>query len=333
MWSFPNARRSLFWALACQVATPSAYADPTTCPALTLALEPALRARHPALEGSVRAAFATRADVDPCARVDIDLTDDDIRVEVKLADGRVAERRVQRPDDVVPMLEALLVVPKASAVSNAPEPFEAEEPSPSVPELPRPRAVARPELALTRFERATPERANELPTNRTGVELALVAGAGVGDHQSSMSLGVLGLVGFSDWLAGVQARAREYRADAPTRPANAWATFELAALGGRRLRFRSMELDLVAGPAAAFDAGSVSETGPAPPEREPPAEPGVVPRFVAASHLVFAPRSFLHGFVGLEGEVGGTGKSATNDAYELPVWMVGFTVGAAVGSR
>lgn len=333
MRSFPSVRRALFWGLACDTLGASALAEPAPCTSPSVQMEPAARELHPDLPERIQAAFADRGAIDACARVQLRVVDDDIEVTVTLADGRVAERRVERADDVVPTLEALLVVPKVAEAEDAPEPFEAEVPTPSVPEIPRSRPPPSPRFGLVSHERRTPERSSPASLEPLGVEVALVAGAGIGDGQKSTNLGVLGLVDISSWLVGVQARAREYRTQAPTGPADGWATFELAALGGHRVRFPSFELDLVAGPAAAIEAGSVSETGPAPPEKNPESEAGVVPRFVAASHLVFAPRSFLHGFIGIEGEVGARGKGATSGAYELPVWMVGFALGAAVGTR
>jgi hypothetical protein len=59
----------------------------------------------------------------------------------------------------------------------------------------------------------------------------------------------------------------------------------------------------------------------------------VLPRVVLASHLSFAERSPVRGFIGFEGEFGPGGRQTENDTARLPAWMAGIALGATVGTR
>jgi hypothetical protein len=305
------------------------------CPKLELQTDDELSRRWPDLTERIQSALGGREGIDTCARVKLGARGTAIQVEVILEDGRSASRSVQRNEDVIPTLEALLFVPRteASPPEAEPEPIAEPEPEPKAESEPptTPRAIAaKPAPRWTDRERKAPGRVDEYSADRLGVELALVTGARVGDGQTCVSLGALGLIDISSGLLGLQARANGYSATLPSDPGESQETLELAALGGHRMRFGTLALDLLAGPAMVLDAGSTT-TGPAN-GAEPRAEPGVVPRLLLASHLNFATRSVLRGFVGLEGDVGPT--SGGNDTPpRLPAWTVGFALGAAVGTR
>jgi hypothetical protein len=308
------------------------------CPKLALQAEDELSRRWPDLTERIQSALAGREGIDTCARVKLAARGTAIQVEVILEDGRSASRSVQRSEDVIPTLEALLFVPRTEALPPEPEselepePESESEPQPNQkPPTRRPAIAARPALRWTERERKTPGRVDEYPADRLGIEVALVTGARVGDGQTCVTLGALGLVDVSSALVGLQARANGYSPTVPRDPGESQDTLELAALGGHRTRFGALALDLLAGPAMVFDAGGSNTTGPAD-GPEPRAEPGVVPRFLLASHLNFATRSVLRGFIGVEGDVGPT-SGGDDTPPHLPAWTVGLALGAAIGTR
>src|SRR5689334_1553115 len=101
---------TLFGLLAASRAGAAVGARPS-CPAVAVAADARFRARWPSLLERIQADFAARSDLDTCARVELSADGDGIGVSVTLPDGRVAARSVTRSVDVVPTLEALLVVP------------------------------------------------------------------------------------------------------------------------------------------------------------------------------------------------------------------------------
>jgi hypothetical protein len=181
------------------------------------------------------------------------------------------------------------------------------------------------------FDAATPRPSPPAGVDdRLGVELSVVTGARVGDGQSSLGLGALSLLELWGWLAGFEARADSYAFTTST----PHATLELAALAGRRVRFESLALDVVLGPALALTGESTTET--APPVIRTTTPPGAVPRLLVRSQLHFAPRSVLRTFIGVDAEVGARGPSEAHLADGLPglpVWMVGLALGATLGTR
>jgi hypothetical protein len=219
------------------------------------------------------------------------------------------------------------------------EPEPEQEPAPSrLPEAAaenapsQPRPVVNPAGPLRPGrERVTPSDAPNARLGRAGIELRVMAGARVGDGQSCMSLGALGLVQSASWVLGVHGRANGYMRQALDESSDSQSTVELGVLGGHRSDLGKLTLDVLAGPALALDAGSANTDGPAEPNT-PSEEPRAVPRLVVASHLGLSPRSVLRGYVGVEGEVG---PRTTREAAppQLPGWMVGIALGAAVGTR
>ncbi len=83
-----------------------------------------------AIDGAC-SAMTTLPGIDPTAHVRMAAIDRDLALEVTLADGRFASRRVVSPDALLATLEALLVVPPsdASEVSDASEPRAPRAPS------------------------------------------------------------------------------------------------------------------------------------------------------------------------------------------------------------
>src|SRR5207244_6100225 len=81
----------------------------------------------------IQSELAGRADGDGCARVERQFEGDQvITMSVTLPDGRAASRSVTRQDDVIPTLQALLLVPMQPPSERAAAP----QPKPAVPRHP-----------------------------------------------------------------------------------------------------------------------------------------------------------------------------------------------------
>lgn len=292
-----------------------------TCEAVTVSAAPAVSARWPDLPERVRTSLDARGDIDRCARVHLALSGDGLTLEVALQDGRSATRWVPSSADVVPGLEALLLVP-------SPKPTAAP-----AARVASPKAARR----LTRRKTAASVSDQGLAAEDAGAEgdvgatLSLGGGARVGDGQVSSNLGVMALVIVSDWLMGFEARAASY--EVPMSGHIPQPALELTAVGGHRFGSGTFGADLLLGPTLVFQQdvavheerdGRVSNTHTS----------RVLPRLFGASRLTIGARSVLSGFVGLEGAVGPSGAEDTHISGALPplpVWMLGFVVGATVG--
>ncbi len=304
-----------------------ASADSPPCRAGAVEVEPRLAAAYPGLGDEVRASLAIHQGLEPCARVELGFVRSAIAVGVILADGRTATRVIADARDVVPVVEALLLVPEREPEAELeaelePEPEPDATPAPKPAERPRPvRRLLAPELA------AQPPSEAE---SRTGIEISLAAGARLGDGQSSVGLGALTFLELSSWLLGLGLRADRYDAgDGFTYTATG-----LSALVGHRFRAGRTALDLVAGPVLLLQTDvTVVETGPVEGRRETHTERA--PRFAWAGHVHFGPASGLHPFIGVEGEAGLATPAPGPDAsaQELPVWTVGVAFGGSVGTR
>ncbi len=303
---------------------PTAEAQPA-CPPLEVIASRAVLARWPELAERIEATFADRSGIDTCASVSVSRDGDAIELEVRLADGRLASRRVTDEEDVIPSLEALLLLPHTQPLTAA------AEPRPTSTAAPRPRARSRPARWLGVQERPIPAGPSEIDADRTGIDVALAADARLGDGRTALGLGVLALFEASGWLSGTRVRTSEYMDGSVRAPSSSFTTIELAALAGRRVRFEGLALDLVAGPAVAIEMGKRTETELAP-SKEPESPSSSLARFVASGHLEFAPRSTFRPFAGLEAELGAVGDEAAGGAFELPVWMVGVALGLATGT-
>jgi hypothetical protein len=308
---------ALLWGLSGVAWAVPAAAQSAPCSGAGVEAEPGLRAAHPALVGEVRRALADREGIEPCARVELGLERSAILVGVTLADGRSATRMIADSRDVVPVVEALLLVPAPEPEPEAP-PAPGAKPTPKAAERPRPvRRILAPELTLQ------PPPAG---SSRTGIEVSLAAGVRLGDGQSSLGLGAISFLELSSWLFGLGLRADHYES-----PIEAYSVAELMALFGHRFRVHRAAVDLVAGPALVLQADSTVEIGPMGESRQTGTEP--VPRLAFAGHVHFGPPSSLHPFVGIEGEAGPTTVQDPHQSPQLPAWTLGVALGASVGTR
>jgi hypothetical protein len=332
-------RRALAPALAAllaTLATLAAQAAEPVCAAVTVDADGGFVSRFPELLERIRGDLAARSDVDACARVALHANRaDSIYVSVTLADGRTATRAAQRHEDVLPALQALLLVPQA------PPPLEAP--------LPRKASVA-PRLAVRPVAPGTPQRADDRATplapdveQRTlGFELSLVGGPRMGEGQLALGLGALSFLEVHGWLIGFQGRVDRYQTLLDGDPEMA---LELAALAGRRLHFRHFALDLNAGPAVAmkglaFENSDVAVADPEVTRPQPPPFPqdpstGAVPRLVLSARAGFSPRSVLRSFAGIEASVGPARaeENPNSDASRFPIVTLGLVLGGTVGTR
>jgi hypothetical protein len=320
-----------------------AFAEETSCPAMTLHVDASVSARWPGLLNQVREAFEARDDIDRCARVRLTPGEDSVMVEVMLQDGRSAARPVSRQGDVVPTLEALLLVPQRAAQPQTPaaDPSASGSPaasSPSTPlseaspagprEAPAPHGLAAPDgdaSAVSPGHRAS----------RLRIELSVVTGARVGDGQASVGLGAFSFLDLSGWLVGLEGRADRYRELSGETPGA--GVLEVAVLAGRRFRFRNTALDLIAGPAGVlqgtttFERQSTSNGG----TDVTGSSSSTVPRLLLGARMDFSALATVHTFVGLDGEIGPPRAGDGGEVPEvprLPVWTLGLALGATVGT-
>jgi hypothetical protein len=292
-----------------------------------------VRARWPDLPSHLRHALATRTDIDACARVELTLTDGAIALGVTLPDGRFASRQVARREDVLPTLEALLLVPQSAP--------EASVVATSIPSGPPP-APAQPAEATARAavpaRLAVPER-HEVEArpasyagSRLGFELSVLADARLGDGQTSVGLGAFSLLDIGGWLVGFEGRADHYE---QIGGGFVGAALELAALGGRRFRFQNLALDFAGGPAVALRGGGTDTRVTPAGSTSLQSGLGTVPRALLGAHLVLGARSSLRTFIGVDGELGpATGPGGNPiDPVQLPAWTVGLVLGATAGTQ
>jgi hypothetical protein len=330
-----SAVAAVFSALMCPAAL--AAAAEGRCPAVTVEADTRVRSAFPDGIDRIQSEFTARPDVDACAHVGLRLRDDGaIEVSVALPDGRTSSRTVAEPEDVVPTLQALLLIP-------VPAPAPREEPAETPP------LVTAPSTTTARVDEPSDSKRGAISTEERalGVELSALMGARAGDGQVAYGAGAFSLIEVNGWLFGFEGRIDAYQTTSGGDPESA---LELALLVGRRVYFDSVALDLSAGPAVAMkgiaSTGSVwverrSSAMPPPPQPEP-AEPttGPLPRLLVGARLGFAPRSVLRAFVGFEAELGPSqgnddpGELQRNAASlpRLPRYTAGFVVGATVGT-
>ncbi|HWZ87232.1 MAG TPA: hypothetical protein VNW92_00230, partial [Polyangiaceae bacterium] len=337
-------RVAILAALSGMLAAPPALAADRACSPMTVETDANVRARWPELPERVQGAFGARPDIDSCARVRLRMTDAAITVAVVLPDGRSASRSVSRQADVVPTLEALLLVPERQApaaleAAAAPMP-EAPETLPPVHGKPArsPRALPASESVSTRVggpqasdRDASSARSPAGAPSRLRVELSVAAGARIGDGQTSVGVGALSFLDIAGWLGGFEGRFDRYRTspgpqDGAPRDAPA---LELAILAGRRLGFGTLALDLIAGPGLALRGGTstsvmevVGMSG----------QPTIVksgtsqnsPRLLLGARLNLGARAVFHTFVGMDGDFGPVpATDPMGEVPPLPAWTVG----------
>jgi len=308
-----------------------AVARTASCPVPTIAADASVRARWPGLIERVQESFDARDDIDTCARVELRADVDAVIVHVLLADGRSASRPVSRREDVVPTLEALLLLPEPLE----PAPLPATDPSdlqPPVAPLASP-PTSQPAAALEPARDLAHPSAR--PSSHIGFELSALTGARIGDGQMSVGLGALSFLDLSGWLVGFGGRVDRYRRldESPTDG----GALELAVLAGRRLRFHSMAFDLIAGPAAALQGTATSTRQVAPgTAAETSSSSSTVPRLIVDARVTFGVLSTLRTFVAVDGDFGPARMGDADvppDAPRLPVWTLGLALGATVGTQ
>ena len=288
-----------------------------------------VRALWPELPDRLRGTLTARPGLDSCVHIELRRQGSSLTVRVSLPDGRSAARDVPEQQDVLPTLEALLLLPGE---------LQTEEPSapPSVvpsrqPPMPR---SAQPSSQPVRarmlpMSPTSPERDSTPTSSRgPGFELTLLGSARVGDGQSAWGLAALSSLNVSGWLAGFEGRASGYT---NMQTAQTYPTLQLATLVGHRLQFGGTALDVVAGPAVALLGENTVQEGPA---EEEHTTSGFVPRLALGTHLNFGMRSVLRAVVGVEGELGPAGPSGDGVSAPppLPAWMMGLAVGVTVGT-
>ncbi|HET6149195.1 MAG TPA: hypothetical protein VFH68_16780 [Polyangia bacterium] len=327
-----HAAAILPFLLGVLAARPAPAAD-RPCARIAVETEASLLAHWPDLPGQVRTAFEARVDVDACARVQLTGNRASIAVAVVLPDGRSASRWVSRPEDVVPMLEALLLVPEPRRLAPAPGTETATATAPLAASATRTHDIAAKINPAPSADRDPPPGSPAVQASGVGVELSIATTARIGDGQAGAGLAALSMLDVAGWLAGFEGRVDAYQGTSAGAPTGA---LELAVLGGRRLRSGTLALDLVAGPAVALrgttkSVQQVGTTGPV----VTTSTSRVEPRLILGARLNLRARSTLRTFVGVEGELGRStdGADLSSDLPPLPAWTVGLAFGVAVGTR
>jgi len=305
------------------------------CSSLAITVDAGVLRRWPELDEELHQALTARNDVDACARVGVRSApaEGSLSVEVTLPDGRSATRIVRSRQDVFATVEALVLLPPAAEpVNGAGAGSLRAEP---LPRQPAPQEGADASTITVRSSLPPPP----VPPPGFALELSLGFGAHAGDGQRKLGVGASSLVDLAGWLMGFQAEADRYDrlglANART------GAFALGLLGGRRLRFGPLAVDLIGGPAVALRGGwsiatakgsSDATTSPA---MESSAGHTLVPRLRFGGRLTLRAQSTVRAFIGLEGDVGQVGPVGPPQRGEtqgLPTWTVGLTIGATVGT-
>lgn len=320
IWAGALASAGVLFAATARAAEPA-------CSSILVEADPAVRDHWPALRDRVRVAFQDRSDVDACACVRLGMAGGSITVEVSLPDGRSAAR-LAPVEDVIPMLEALLLVPRLVPIVVA-----------------APIATATKQTATTEVHQVIsssgtghgePTTSAERPPSRFAVELSLAVSAHIGDGQTSESVGAASFLDLAGWLAGFQGRADRYSGTAGGDPPD--GALEIGMLAGRRFRVRAVSLDLVAGPAIALRGMSRMATAPVGAGgmmrtvTESSSSNGLVPRLLFGGRLNLGARSVMRTFLGVDGELGASGPVPPGATRGLPSWTVGLALGVTVGS-
>jgi hypothetical protein len=316
----------------------AALAQERACPGLTIEADAAFQRSFPDALMRLQGELSEHADVDACARVELGLERNAmITVSVTLSDGRAASRMVKRRDDVLPALQALLLVPEPQRVAATAAPMPSPAPAPGKS------AGARASVSDIRSDRADhADRAQRPPAKsprQLGIELSLITGARIGsDGQFAVGAGALSFLELHGWLVGFEGRADAYRSRLDGDPETA---LELALLAGRRFDLGNLALDFTAGLAIAMKGLSFSQAAPVnpmmpnmipPPQSDPSSGP--VPRLLLGARVGFSPRSIFRTFVGIDGELGPTrsGTGAAPTSARLPGFSLGLALGASVGT-
>ncbi len=351
MWRYASS--CVFSGALAAFAASRAFAADPRCSPIAVAVDASVRARWPELPERVREAFEARTDIDACARIELASNEGAIAVAVTLPDGRSALRQVSRWEDVMPTLEALLLVPRPAAAELGLEASAPSIPGPAPAEAMRANAptqaiqptavpVVPVHVAAGQRDEMETRRASD-PPSRLRIELSVLTEARIGDGYKSVGLGALSLLDIGGWLVGFEGRADRDERIGSGPPG---AALELAALAGRRLRFQNLALDFIGGPAVALRGGGpdtrVNPTGGATDTNgafagsaSSQSSLGTAPRALLGAHLIIGARSSFRIFIGVDGELGPANAPGDNPSDEprLPVWTVGLALGATVGTR
>jgi hypothetical protein len=315
------------------LSTREARAEEPSCSQVTVESAASVDARWPRLSRRVRDAFEARDDVDRCARIVLSSRDGGIGVEVSLPDGRSARRVVSGWEDVIPAIEALVIVPQAASLREETSSLSAAPvtvPSPASAPSPTEDTVLPVVVSAPPREALAPGPAQS--SSRLRIELSLMTGARIGDGQTGLGLGAVSFLDLSRWLVGFAGRLDRYET---FDGAHAAGALELALLGGRSLRFGTMALDLIGGPAIALGGTSryqsESQTGMI----QTGSASNTVPRALLEARVVFAVLSTVRTFVAVDGDFGPASSpdaSRLPNASRLPTWTAGLALGATVGT-
>ncbi len=196
-------------------------------------------------------------------------------------------------------LEALLVVPTPAA------------PAPPPPSPPAARLESS-ALQIRSDDRRPASDPIEQQRRLFAVELSLETGVRGGDGQTSASLGASSFLDIASWLAGFTARLDRYGSGAAGENQDAPTAATLGALVGRRFRFKHLMFDAAAGPALAFRGNWSVAMAPSATNMSPGAPTsshnGLLPRGLLSGRLTLGARSTVRTFIGIEGELGATGR-------------------------
>jgi hypothetical protein len=322
---------------------PTVRALDSSCSELAIELAPLLRSRWPDARERVRETFEARDDIEACASVRLRLHRGSIVVDVVLPDGRVASRLVSRREDVVPTLEALLLVPQPLAAGPELELEPVVLPEPAQPQTkPQPQTAPPATEHTLAIDRPVVDRGASSPTlaersdadSSLGFEFSIATGVRIGADQVGLGLGALSFLDISGWLFGVEGRVDQYQRVTDGLVA---AALEMALLLGRRFRFDDLALDFTAGPALALLEGGteIAEAAPTPRLRAF-SDSGVTARVLACARLNFSAHSVLRSFVGIDAAFEPAQLAAAEpdrNIVRLPGWSLGLAVGATVGTR
>jgi hypothetical protein len=291
---------------------------------------------EPELTDRIRAALDAHDDIDACAHVIVMKRHGKFVVTVTLPDGRSTSRSVTRADDLVPTVQALLLVPRP--IEATPEPEVASSPIEEAPIEVGPAAIdAVPAPAERPFVR--PE-----PPTRVLVELSLMSGPRLTDTYPALAVGALSFAEAHRWLIGFMGRADHYPETAGISPSTA---VSLMVLVGRRLHFSSVSWDFYGGGGLGRRGGAgdrsqsarVVDTSSTVRSRfEISESPDVtVPRVMLGSRVNFRPRSTFRTFIALDADAGWQGREEgdrglLSDLERFPTLSLGLSFGATVGT-
>ena len=336
--------RAVATVVALLLAAPVAAAE-RACSSLSVEADARVHSRWPELAARVREAFVGRADIDACARVWLGMRGGSLELVVALPDGRSATRVLERPGEIEPTLAALLLVPEPSAPAIDAEP-EPREPEPVLPDV---EAEPSPPRAKARRPYAQHATGPQDAPSEVRLDFSLLTAARAGDGMVSAGVGALSTLDLASWLIACELRLDGYSSLEPSEDLG--PVLSLAALGGYRIRFGTMALDLSAGPALAMIASETTDraeavalpspNGAPPPVGTAPTLPddasssAFVPRLAIAAHYRFAMHSLLRAFVGVDAQLGPSrlGDDSSAGMTRLPEWALGLVLGATLGMR